>query len=118
MSADDQLDPAALERLQRLGGDGFVGRIVGAFLREAPARLETARAALGKQDAEALGGAGHALISSAGNLGANGLVELGRNIERAANLGHWDILPGMVTRLEQAFASVRAQLERMVKASQ
>jgi HPt (histidine-containing phosphotransfer) domain-containing protein len=114
MAVDDELDPSAIERLERLGGRGFVSRVVGAFLREAPPKVAGARAALEAMDAEALALNGHGLISSAGNLGANGVSELGRNIERAVHGGHWDILPGMVTRLETAFASVQARLETYV----
>jgi HPt (histidine-containing phosphotransfer) domain-containing protein len=115
MPHDDHLDPTAIGRLERLGGHAFVGRVIGAFLREAPARVASARAALERRDAEALAVAGHGMISSAGNLGADGVSELGRNIERATQLGHWDILPGLVERLETAFARVRTRLEAMAE---
>ena len=114
MAVDDEIDPSAIERLERLGGRSFVARVVGAFLRDAPQKVAGARAALESQDVEALAASGHGLISSAGNLGANGVSELRRNIERAAHGGHWDILPGMVTRLETAFASVQARLTEYV----
>jgi HPt (histidine-containing phosphotransfer) domain-containing protein len=114
MAVDDEIDPSAIERLERLGGRSFVARVVGAFLRDAPQKVARARAALESQDVEALAASGHGLISGAGNLGANGVSELSRNIERAAHGGHWDILPGMVTRLETAFASVQTRLTEYV----
>jgi hypothetical protein len=59
-----ELDPGALERLDKLGGPGFAQRIINISLTE--------------RDGDALARAVHALISSAGNLGAAGLADYAR----------------------------------------
>ncbi len=88
-----ELDPEALTRLDKLGGPGFAHRIIGIFLAEAPRRAADARRAVEARDGHALAHAVHALISSAGNLGAAGLSDYARQVEREAELGRWDVLP-------------------------
>jgi HPt (histidine-containing phosphotransfer) domain-containing protein len=87
------IDPAALARLDKLGGHGFALRIIGIFLGEGPRRIADARDALDRRDGPALAHAVHALISSAGNVGATGLTALVRDMERDAELERWDVLP-------------------------
>jgi HPt (histidine-containing phosphotransfer) domain-containing protein len=107
-----ELDPAALTRLDGLGGPGFAKRIVGIFLAEYPRRLAHARDAIAKRDSGALADAAHAMISSAGNVGAIRLAEFARETEVVAESDRWDLLPGRVEQLEAAFDVIRARLER------
>lgn len=111
MTHISELDPAALARLEALGGPGLARRIIGIFLSEAPRRLADARAALGRRDADALGLAAHALISSAGNVGAMGLAEFARQTEHEAGSGRWDGLAGRLDRMTEAFETMRVTLE-------
>ncbi len=111
MTDISEIDPAALTRLDRLGGPGFAQRIIGIFLAECPRRLADAREALARHDAEALAHAAHAIISSAGNIGAAGLAEFARVTEEVVEAGDWDSLPERIHRLETAFGRIRATLE-------
>lgn len=111
MTDISEIDPAALARLDALGGPGFAQRIIGIFLVECPRRLADARQALAHRDADALGHAVHAMISSAGNIGAAGLAEYARETEEHAEQQRWDALPGRVDRLATAFEAVRATLD-------
>ena len=106
------IDPAALARLDHLGGPGFALRIIGIFLGEGPRRIADARDALDRRDGPALAHAVHALISSAGNVGATDLMALVREMERDAEAGRWDVLPARMTRLLTMFEAVRARLEQ------
>ncbi len=108
MSPD--LDPAAITRLERLGGPPFVARMVDLFLRDAPPKVAAIRASLDARDADAVAYWAHGLISSSGNLGATRVWELVRQIERAALAGRWEPLPSLVDSLEPAFAAVQAGL--------
>ncbi len=110
LPADDALDPAALEKLERLGGPGFADRIVGIFLRDAPGHVARAEAALARRDGAELAYAAHALISTAANIGATGLEALVRQLERDAQAGAWDALPAQVARLAAAHASLAPRL--------
>ncbi len=91
----DRLDPEAIERLDRLGGDGFIVRIVDVFLEDAPTRMAAAREAVAADDLAGLAAAVHALGSSSANLGATALSDLAREMER------------------QAYAKERRALDRM-----
>lgn len=110
MSEIQNLDPAALERLQKLGGDAFVGKMIGLFLDYAGGKVVAARQAqvagnlLGVQDAV------HPIKSSAGNVGACRVQALAQRIELLAKQGQGDALPGLIADLESAFAAVKVEL--------
>jgi len=82
-SAPGILDPSAMERLRRIGGDRLVGKMLttfDAFATEKVAQMQNACAAQRWTDA---GDAAHALKSSAGNVGAVNLQRLSFEVERA-----------------------------------
>jgi HPt (histidine-containing phosphotransfer) domain-containing protein len=110
MASLSELDPDALTRLDKLGGPGFAQRIIGIFLTEAPRRAADARRAVEARDDSALAHAVHALISSAGNLGAAGLADYARQVEREAELGRWDVLPERVDRLTEVLDVLQSRL--------
>jgi HPt (histidine-containing phosphotransfer) domain-containing protein len=111
MSDISELDAAALSRLDTLGGPGFAKRIIGIFLAECPRRLADARAAIAKRDSNSLAHAAHAMISSAGNIGAIRLADFARETEVQAERGRWDLVPDRVERLAAAFEVIRTRLE-------
>lgn len=73
--------------------------------------MADARDALARRDADALAHAVHAVISSAGNVGATALAELAREVEVEAEQGQWNVLPTRVDRLGAAFETLRARFE-------
>jgi two-component system sensor histidine kinase/response regulator len=117
MTDSPRLDPAALTRLDKLGGPGFARRIIGIFLTEGPRRIADAREALGRRDGPALAHAVHALISSSGNVGAMDLADLVRQLEQEAEQRRWDVLPTGLARLDREFDAVRGELERVMEAA-
>ena len=104
-------DPAALARLDRLGGPGFATRIIDIFLRDGPRHVGDARAAADARDAKRLAYCAHAVVSSAANLGATEFAGLARGLEHQALAGTWDAIPASVEAFERAFGALRARLE-------
>ena len=80
------IDPVPLDRLRLAGGDALAMKIIGLFLHHAPLRLTTARDAAASGDADALEQATHALKSSAGQVGAERLADICRQLEERARM--------------------------------
>ena len=106
------IDPEAIDRLRRLGGDAFVEKMKDTFLRFASEKVQEARAALADGDASIVSGVGHALKSSAANVGALRLQRAALDVEQEAKSGATDALGECVDRLETAFEEVREELSR------
>jgi HPt (histidine-containing phosphotransfer) domain-containing protein len=111
MSTLDSLDASALERLRELGGNQFVGQMIGLFLELARRKLPEARAAEGRQDYEAVRQAVHPLRSSSGNVGAGTMMDLATRIDEMAMRGEVDGIPTLLGELELEFARVEPRLE-------
>lgn len=107
------LDPAAVARLQCLGGPAFVCEMIDAFTQYVPGRLAEARAGLTRGDLPAVARCAHPVKSSAGNIGARRMTELAATIERLADAGETVDLPGLLKLLEAEYAAVAPILERL-----
>ena len=111
MNPAECLDPAALTRLQNLGGPAFVRQMIDLYLEYAPGRIAAAQAALAAGDLPALEQAVHPLRSGSGNLGARAVVELAQRIEHIAHHREPIPLAPLVEELAIAFTAARASLE-------
>lgn len=109
MDAPEIFDRQALERLRRIGGAELALQMIALFREAAPTRLREAREGLAAGDLRALERAGHALISSAGNVGATELLEAARALEGTAAADPPD-LAALVSRVEDACARVERPL--------
>ena len=74
------LDPAAIERLCRLGGEKFAGEMIDLFGSFGGKKIAEARQARQTGNLTALAEAVHPLKSSAGNVGAVRVQELAAQI--------------------------------------
>ena len=110
MNESRNLDPVALERLQRLGGDAFVCKMIDLFLDYAGKRIAEARAAQAAGNFTAVEKAVHPLKSSAGNVGAGRVQALAARIEALAEQGPSEALAAALDELEQAFVAVQPEL--------
>jgi HPt (histidine-containing phosphotransfer) domain-containing protein len=110
MSRTD-VDPTALQRLDRLGGPEFVVRIIDIFLAESPRKLAATREALAAGDGAGVAYAAHSLVSSAANLGAGELCELARRVERDATGGRLDAIPPLLAELSAVYDRVHTHLQ-------
>jgi CheY-like chemotaxis protein/nitrogen-specific signal transduction histidine kinase/HPt (histidine-containing phosphotransfer) domain-containing protein len=114
------IDPEAfaqLERLDRLGSGGLLGRAVAAYLRTAPGTLASIAEAAGRGDAAALGRAAHSLKSSSVLVGALALADLCRSLEEACRIGTAVPESPSVAALESELGRVQVVLGRHVGAS-
>jgi HPt (histidine-containing phosphotransfer) domain-containing protein len=113
MNETINLDPAAVERLQRLGGNEFVTKMIDLFGSYATEKLALARKALDAGDFARLADAVHPIKSSAGNVGARRVQELARQIEELGRASKPELLPGLLAELEAAFAAAKSELEQL-----
>ena len=108
MDTPTAFDRTALDRLLRIGGAGLVAQMIALFREAAAARLQEARVAAAGGDLRGVGRAAHALVSSAGNVGAAELMAAARALEAAAadSAEATDAL----ARVEDAYARLAAPL--------
>ena len=111
MSQLPNLDPAALQRLQRLGDNAFVCKMIDLFLEYSGQKVVEARAAQVAGNLTGVEKAVHPIKSSAGNVGARRIQELALQIEELARQGRVETLAASLTDLEQACALVKPELE-------
>jgi HPt (histidine-containing phosphotransfer) domain-containing protein len=111
MSEPSNLDPAALQRLQRFGDSAFVCKMINLFLDYAGQKIAEARAEHTAGNLAAVERAVHPIKSSAGNVGARRIQELALQIEEHAREGKAEAVADELSELEQAFAAVKPELE-------
>jgi HPt (histidine-containing phosphotransfer) domain-containing protein len=111
MSDSQNLDSAALQRLQRLGDDAFVCKMIDLFLDYAAKKVGEARAAQAAGNFVGVENAVHPLKSSAGNVGAFRVQELAVRLEDLARQGQAEALAVSLGELELAFKAVKPDLE-------
>ena len=105
------LDAGALERLERLGDDEFVRKMIEVFLDYAAKKIAEARSAHAAGNLVGVENAVHPLKSSAANVGAHHVQALAVRIEALAEQGRGETLGALLNDLEQAFAAVKPVLE-------
>ena len=109
----DVLDPSAMERLKRIGGDRLVEKMLvsfDAFSREKVAAIQSAAS---QGDWAQAGKEAHALKSSAGNVGAVDLQRLSYALECAGREGEGEDIPALVVELTAAFEAAQAALAQL-----
>ena len=111
MSDYEGIDPAGLQRLNRMGGPAFIRKMIDLFLEEAPERLTAARRAEEAGDLVALAAAAHSLKSSAQNFGASRLSNVAAKIEAQARANRVENLSTLLSDLEDAYSAVTAWLK-------
>ncbi len=103
--AESVIDEAAMERLERIGGEKLRTKVVDLFFQRAPELFADMLQAVGAEDAKALEEAAHAFKSSAGNVGAKRLMGL---LQRLEDLGR----RGLLLRGNEALETVKVELDR------
>jgi PAS domain S-box-containing protein len=104
------LDDEALQNLRDLGGDEFLGEVIGAFLADAPSLIATLRSALEHENTEELRRAAHTLKSNGATLGAESFAELCRTAEQLAKAGELEGFSQLVERIEEEYAPLEEAL--------
>lgn len=110
MNPPAALDPAALDRLRKLGGDKFAADMIALFLDYVGQKIAEARAAQAAGDLAAVRKAAHPIRSSAGNVGAVHVQEVATRLEIEARDGLAAAIATSLPELEQAYAAAGAEL--------
>ena len=111
MNETSALDPAAVERLRKLGGDKFAGDMIDLFLSFVGGKTEEARQAQLAGNLTGVAEAAHAAKSSAGNVGAMQVQALAARAEQSAKNALGEATAESVAALQRAFTEVKPLLE-------
>jgi HPt (histidine-containing phosphotransfer) domain-containing protein len=113
--SDDTIDPAAIARLERLGGAPFVRQMIELYLQHGPDRIRALNAGVANHDAREVERAAHALKSSAGNLGATRLQAAALALELLALAQKVDQPAAelVLQEYEASEAALRARLQEL-----
>jgi HPt (histidine-containing phosphotransfer) domain-containing protein len=116
MSAEPILDPAAVVRLQRLGGDKLLHQMIRLYLENCEARLAQIDAGLteGGELDETRRGA-HSLKSSAANVGATRVSRAAAELESAAHAGDRQGCVSLRADLRAASTDARDRLRELME---
>jgi len=111
------LDRAALDNIRAVDDDGTVlAEVIQMYLDEAPAHRARLRAALDAGDLAEAGRVAHALKSASLNVGAKGLGELCRRLERQCKDGRaaglTDLVAAVESMLERVAPALRAEMKQ------
>jgi HPt (histidine-containing phosphotransfer) domain-containing protein len=101
---------AFLEQMREVGLESMVDEAFRIYLRDAPARIERLRSALGDADATATESAAHALKSASLNVWAVELARLLEQVESAGGSADLGRASGLFVPVEEEFARVTSFL--------
>lgn len=116
--SDAVLDPRVLDSLRQLtppGGPDVLAQVFQLFLEDAPVRIEKLRQAWAAGDAPGVQRAAHSLMGSAGNLGANALLAVCRQIDDEARADDLTGTESLTDALAVEFARVEAEIVRLLR---
>ena len=111
MNEPTAINPAAIERLLKLGGQKFAVEMIELFGSYGGTKLAEARAACAAGQFLTMAEATHPLKSSAGNVGAVRVQALAAQTEHAAREKQPEAAGAGLARLEQAFAEAVSALQ-------
>jgi HPt (histidine-containing phosphotransfer) domain-containing protein len=109
------LDQATLDNLKRLGGDDFLHELFDLFLEHSPVLAENINHGRTTADWDLVARAAHSLKSSAGNIGAFGLLSLASDLEQAANISDVPAITLLVDQIGTSFDTVVEELKKLRK---
>ncbi|MDN5697317.1 MAG: response regulator, partial [Rubrobacter sp.] len=114
--ADPVLDSeviSGLRELKEAGGPGIIAEIIGMFVEDAQARLESLREALSSGEPEALEHAAHALKGASGNVGARRVSRVAAELQEMGASGDLSDAPAKVEALQGELERARPELESL-----
>jgi len=109
------IDPGAIERLRKWGGEGLPRRMIDIFLIHSPERVLQIREGIAREDASGAETGAHSLKSSAGNVGATRLQALCQAAETLAEARDFVALKELLGELEGAHQDAQAELEKILE---
>lgn len=97
------------------GGKELANRVIGIYGNNSAELIESIAIALDAQDENGVRTAAHALKSSSGNVGAERLVGICRQMETAARENNMSVLPDLFAAVQREHSKVIQHLSRWVK---
>lgn len=119
MSAAPVLDPAVLASLRQLSVPGepdVLTDVLKLFLAEVPPRMTRLRNAWSSGNIEEMQRAAHSLKGSAGNIGAQGMFDVCRQLDGLGRSGNLEAASTLVDALDVEFDKVQAEIRRLIAA--
>jgi HPt (histidine-containing phosphotransfer) domain-containing protein len=115
-SSRDVLDPAVVESLRQLtppGEPDVLVEILGVFLTDVPRRIAQLKAAWRGGDAAGVQRAAHSLKGSSGNIGADALFDVCRQLDDRAKSGELR-LEELIAALDREYGRVEFEIKRLL----
>jgi HPt (histidine-containing phosphotransfer) domain-containing protein len=119
MTTRDVLDPAVVDSLRQLtppGEPDVLAEILNVFLSEVPRRIERLKSAFREGNAPDVQRAAHSLKGSSGNIGADALHEVCRQIDERAKAGELGI-ESLVEALDREYLKVEGAIQRLLQSA-
>jgi HPt (histidine-containing phosphotransfer) domain-containing protein len=111
------LDPVVIDGLRQLtppGEPDVLGEVLRMFLTEVPPRIDRLRTAWAAGNIEEVHRAAHSLKGSAGNIGAQALHAVCKQLDEQGRSGHLGGAGHLVERLGTEFARVETEIRRLM----
>jgi HPt (histidine-containing phosphotransfer) domain-containing protein len=112
------LDRAVMETLRQLtppGEPDVLTEVLRLFLREVPLRMDRLRNAWAAGNIEGVYRAAHSLKGSAGNIGAQRLLVVCRQLDEMGRAGDLTESAPLVAALELEYDRVAAEIDRIIR---
>ena len=111
------LDPAVMETLRQLTAPGepdVLTEVLQLFLSEVPPRMDRLRNACAAGNIEGVYRAAHSLKGSAGNIGAQRLLDVCRQLDELGRAGDLTEAAPLVAALGLEYERVAAEIDRII----
>lgn len=111
------LDPSVIATLRQLtepGEPDVLAEVLELFLQDVPRRMVKLRAACAAGDAAELHKTAHSLKGSAGNIGAQGMFAICRQLDDHGRVGDLTDATRQVDALDAEFAKVEAAIRQLL----
>ena len=111
------LDPAVIENLRQLtpaGEPDVLAEVLELFLQDVPQRLARLRGAYDVRDAVEMYKTAHSLKGSAGNIGADALFEVCRQLDDKSRAGDLTDVKPLIDALDAEFKRVEVAIRQLL----
>lgn len=105
----------SLNRLQEIGGNDLVLKIIALFFQHVPERMITLKQGLAENNSDTVMRMAHSIKSSAANLGLEALENLSQEVESLANKGQIDGCRSLLEPIEEALKNALVTLSEIQK---
>ena len=119
MGTGPVLDPAVIETLRQLTAPGepdVLTEVLKLFLDEVPTRMARLRNAWAAGNIEEVHRAAHSLKGSAGNIGAQGMFEICKQLDGIGKSGGLQAAGPLIDALGAEFGKVEVEIRRLTAA--